>query len=497
MKLDKICIVGGGSAGWMTAAVLVKHFGNTKDITLIESPRVPTIGVGESTTDGFNAFVRYLGLDDKDWMPPSDATYKSTIRFEGWGDPEDPPFHFPFGLYDVPIPLVDYYVWRNKNKVTSQTFQTIYSNACTVSEGKRLCVPFIQNDTAYQIDAIKFSTYLKDSFCIPRGVNHIVSHCEPVANDGRIDSLVLEDGTEFTADLFFDCTGFRGVLMEKLRNKWKSWHKYLLNNSTWAYRKEYTDKRDELTNYTRATTMSSGWMWTVPTWSRIGTGYNYSKKYQSKEDALKEFKKAIGKEDEPDNMFRHLEWPTGIREKIWKGNCIAIGLSGGFIEPLESGGLFCVTEFLFNFIRYLDKENTVINSIQRDTFNASCRDQFTSFRNFVICHYTLAKRCDTEYWQDAINVPFNSGLQEQAGIHSTEILSLNQLFPGVSYLMGGLKYNALSDKDVIDLRYHYQKEFDLEYLDEQIQHRLTEMPKLVQKYPVQLDYLKEHIYGVQ
>ena len=131
MKLDKICIVGGGSAGWMTAAVLVKHFGNTKDITLIESPRVPTIGVGESTTDGFNAFVRYLGLDDKDWMPPSDATYKSTIRFEGWGDPEDPPFHFPFGLYDVPIPLVDYYVWRNKNKVTSQTFQTIYSNACT------------------------------------------------------------------------------------------------------------------------------------------------------------------------------------------------------------------------------------------------------------------------------------------------------------------------------------------------------------------------------
>ena len=298
MKFNNICIVGGGSAGWMTASVLLKHFEGTKNITLIESPLVGTIGVGESTTQHFNTFIRYLELEDKEWMPACDATYKNSIRFENWGT--DQPWQYPFGSYDTNIPPLDYYIWKYHRQPSNTTFQNVFSNAAAVSEQGKLYTPHIDTLVGYHIDATKFAKYLKDRFCIPRGLNYIRETVDRIDTEGdNITKLTLDDGKEVTADLFIDCTGFRAILMNRLGVPWDDWRDVLLNDSTWCTRREYVDKERELTSYTRVTALSSGWVWSVPTWSRIGTGYNFSSKFQDKAFALKEFKAHLGCPDAP------------------------------------------------------------------------------------------------------------------------------------------------------------------------------------------------------
>ena len=278
----------------------------------------------------------------------------------------------------------------------------------------------------YHVDALLFGDFLRDHYAIPKGVKHIKGTVTDIQScvDGVSRVFLGTDDRYVDGDLFIDCTGFRALLMNHLDVKWVDWSTLLKNDSTWAVRKPDTDKKKDLQPYTECTGLSSGWVWNVPTWDRIGTGYNYCSQYITDEDALAEFKEHLGV-DIPENMFRLLKWPTGIREKVWSHNVVSIGLSAGFIEPLESGGLYSVHEFLFKLIQVLPRASNKWNGFQREQFNHSVRKKFTSFRDFVVKHYTMGYRDDTPFWKEYTDMDSNGEFPDLLTRDWEQIQALN------------------------------------------------------------------------
>ncbi len=387
----KICIVGGGSSGWMTASTLVKAFPHW-DITLIESPKVPTVGVGESTTQYFRQWVHFLGLKDEDWMPHCDATYKISVRFHNFHKIGDDPWQYPFGPVRQDIPPDVWWYGQSKRGWSNAQFAQDCYLAAYCAERNLLPVDHehfqIQNHTGFHFDAVKFANWLRDEYAIPRGVKRIEKHVSR--------SIVLED--EY--DLFFDCTGFKSLLND---SEWVDYSEFLPNNRAWVTRLPYINKEQEMKPVTDCTALSSGWVWNVPTWNRIGTGYNFCDKYISVEDALHEFASHL--KVDTDEKFRLIEYKTGRKKEIWNGRVISIGLSAGFIEPLESNGLLSTHTFLTQFCRVMAGKDHV-TQFMRDTFNHNCHYNFDGFASFVALHYALTQRNDSPYWKAVSNIKY-------------------------------------------------------------------------------------------
>jgi len=409
MKSNKILIVGGGSAGWMAAATLINQFPN-KDITVIESPNIPTVGVGESTLGKINDWLELLGIKDKDFMPYTDASYKLSIRFEDFYKKNDGGYHYPFGYPIENDRVGNKELWFLKKKLYPETPVNDYAdqhfiNMAYVNENK-----FDVNDdvtSAYHFDATKFGLWLKDHYCIPRGVKHILEDVNTIeTNEDGIVSL----NNKHTADMYIDCTGFKSLLLgETLKEHFNDYSNILPNNKAWATRVPYKDKEKELVSYTNCTAIENGWVWNIPSWERIGTGYVYSDKFVSDEEALNEFKRHLDKKgsDYSNSQFKNIKMKVGIHDRLFVKNVCAIGLSAGFIEPLESNGLLSVHEFLINLIKILRRgDEDTISQWDRDSFNIECKRFFDSFAEFVAMHYALSHREDTKYWKNISNKSF-------------------------------------------------------------------------------------------
>ena len=409
MKSNKILIVGGGSAGWMAAATLINQFPN-KDITVIESPNIPTVGVGESTLGKINDWLELLGIKDKDFMPYTDASYKLSIRFEDFYKKNDGGYHYPFGYPIENDRVGNKELWFLKKKLYPETPVNDYAdqhfiNMAYVNENK-----FDVNDdvtSAYHFDATKFGLWLKDHYCIPRGVKHILEDVNTIeTNEDGIVSL----NNKHTADMYIDCTGFKSLLLgETLKEHFNDYSNILPNNKAWATRVPYKDKEKELVSYTNCTAIENGWVWNIPSWERIGTGYVYSDKFVSDEEALNEFKRHLDKKgsDYSNSQFKNIKMKVGIHDRLFVKNVCAIGLSAGFIEPLESNGLLSVHEFLINLIKILRRgDEDTISQWDRDSFNMECKRFFDSFAEFVAMHYALSHREDTKYWKNISNKSF-------------------------------------------------------------------------------------------
>lgn len=412
--MSNIIILGGGSAGWMTAATLIKMYPD-KNITLIESPHTPTVGVGESTLGQINKWLDLLGIKDEDFMPHTDASYKLSIRFEDFYKKQDGGFHYPFGrpfeenltwgkqnwfvkkYFDKKINNNDYANFINPN-MSLVNNNTIFKNTKNQLNGFDF-----KRDTAYHFDATKFGTWLKDNYCIPKGVKHIVKDIKNIKTNK--EGIVSLNG--YKADLYFDCTGFKSILMNKIGAKFKSYSDLLPNNKAWATRVPYKDKEKQLEPFTNCTAIENGWVWNIPSWERIGTGYVYSDKYVSDKKALKEFKNHLDNKghDYSKSTFKNIEMRVGRFDEIFYKNVCAIGLSAGFIEPLESNGLLSVHEFLINLLDVFERHDT-ITQYDRDCFNQKCGLFFDKFTDFVSEHYAFSQRKDTKYWQDIINKNF-------------------------------------------------------------------------------------------
>ena len=496
MKFDNICIVGGGSAGWMTASVLAKHFGDAKEIVLIESPTKPRIGVGEATTQFFNTFVRYLGLEDSDWMPKCDATYKHSVRFDNFNP--NGSFHYPFGDMNGPASIADYYTWRKGKPIHSMTFGMIYSDVIRSVEKGKIIPDLLKFRVGYHFDAILFADYLKHNYAIPRGVKLIEDTVHEVKScvDG-VSGVRLSSGDWHNYDLFIDCTGFDALLTNAVDSEWESWNDELVCDRAITTRLEYTDKQEQLVAHTNCTGMSSGWVWKAPTWSRIGTGYVYSSRHQDEESALKEFQKHLvdSKGICPNcvdkQYYKKLAFPTGVRKEIWKKNVVSIGLAAGFIEPLESGGLFSVHEFLFNLIGVLPKDRDNYNGFIREQFNWGSKRRLKSFKDFVLAHYCLSPRDDTPFWKHYNQMNFESEFPDVLTQRFEQIQNLNYLSEGAVYLLGGYEYDIIPDRfDILANEQGYQiPEFNDMFEDA--------LKRQDPDYPTPLEYYQSTLYKTE
>ena len=412
MNTHNITIVGGGSAGWMTAATLIKRFPK-KNITLIESPNTPIIGVGESTIGQINQWLSMIGVKDEEFMPYTDASYKMSIRFEDFYKKGDGGFHYPFGEAYYSDYFQGRKTWIMKKILQPETpyydyaesmypIMSLVRNKTIVPHNNHnLPLHNFDRNVAYHFDATKFGIWLRDNFCIPKGVKHIVEDITSVeTNDDGVKSL----NKKYTADLFIDCTGFKSMLLGgALKEPFISYSDMLPNNKAWATRVPYKDKENQLEPYTNCTAIENGWVWNIPSWERIGTGYVYSDKYVSDEEALNEFKRHLDKKghDYSKSEFKNIKMRVGRHERVFVKNVAAIGLSAGFIEPLESNGLYSTHEFLHRLVRILNRgDKETISQFDKDSYDSACKSNFDEFAEFVAAHYALSHREDTEYWRD-------------------------------------------------------------------------------------------------
>jgi tryptophan halogenase len=421
MKIDKIVIVGGGSAGWMTAATLVHLFPH-KTITLIESPNVPTVGVGESTIGGIQDWLTLLGIKDTDFMKDCDATYKLSIRFENFYKKGDGGFHYPFGTAYLKNTRVGLNDWHVKKALAPETpnseFAEEYFPLMALVNGNKFCKDTIEQlpdtsmfNVAFHFDAAKFAIWLRN-FCAEDNFNFIQSDVVEInADDDGVTDLLLNNGDIITGDFYIDCTGFKSLLLDKtVKEPFNSFSDMLPNNRAWATRVKYFDKPNQIEPFTNCTALGNGWVWNIPLWSRIGTGYVYSDKYTSPENAKQEFIDHLNSKgfDTSELEFRDIQMRVGMHERIWVKNVCAIGLSAGFIEPLESNGLYTVHRFLTHLARALLRER--VGRFEIDSFNLACKKNFREFSEFVAMHYALSVRDDTEYWRDNLKRNYSESL---------------------------------------------------------------------------------------
>ena len=533
MKINKIVIVGGGSAGWMTASTLVKSFPD-KEICLIESPGVPTVGVGESTLGGIRTWCRWLGIDDRPdlFFKSTDASLKLSIKFTDFHKKDGGAFHYPFGKAMLDGDRNPFFDWEVKKYYYPETpvedFSRCIFSASSLFENNKYSLNetgefdnFNPNDdVAYHFDAAKFGEWLKVNYCVPNGVTHIQATVKELPTDeSGIKHLVLDSGETVTADLFVDCTGFRSLLLsEALKEPFISYSDMLPNNSAWATQIPYKDKENELEGYTNCTAIENGWCWNIPLWSRLGTGYVYSDKFVDAETAKEEFKQYLmsdkmvvprTREEVDAFTYRPIKMRVGIHERTWVKNVVAIGLSAGFIEPLESNGLFSVHEFLWKLLDVLYLED--INQFNRDMYNEMVHDQFNDFAKFVVLHYALSKRDDTPYWQAIANKEFRDPVTNEPHTNNSlrvatfyEMIWRYMINWGHPFGMGGITYIAvgqhvrmLNPRRVENIEHAHKRDLrkELNVINDIWEAKKARWQRAADNSPTLYQYLKDTFYS--
>lgn len=422
--ISKIVIAGGGTAGWMTAAALAKVFGGQRlNITLIESEQIGTIGVGEATIPMIQLYNSVLGLDENEFVRETNATFKLGIEFVDWRRPGHSYFH-PFGMLGVDmdgIGFIHYWMrWRKSGGNLDYSHFNAETEAArarrfmrTQGEVGPMTMPGI--NYAFQFDASLYAAYLR-RFSEKRGVQRIEGKIVDVLqapDSGNIRSVKLENGQSIDGDLFVDCSGFRGLLIEQVyKAGYDDWSHWLPVNRAAAVPCESTG---ELLPYTRSIAREAGWQWRIPLQHRIGNGYVYSDQFISENEAtVKLLENLDGK---PQAEPRTLRFVTGRRKKCWIKNCIAIGLSSGFLEPLESTSIHLIQVAIAKLLAMFPKEG--LNERLVDRFNNEMAFDYDDVKDFLIAHYKVTEREDTPFWKYVKHMEIPDSLQEKLDIFRT------------------------------------------------------------------------------
>jgi len=416
-SIRSVIIVGGGTAGWMTAAALSKYLDKTSvSVTLIESDQIETVGVGEATIPAIAKFNTVLGLDEDAFMKATGATFKLGIEFENWGHIGERYFH-PFGTYGFDLEGIDFHHYWTRQKALGEcgSLDDYSLNARAAHEGKFIR-PQPQHGKiinrlqyAFHFDAVLYAKFLRN-YSEARGVNRIeglVNNVELNAETGFIDKIGLQDGREYKADLFIDCTGFRGVLIEEaLKSGYENWHKYLPVDRAVAVT---TTRTEAPPPYTRASAYEAGWQWKIPLQHRDGNGYVYCSDYLSTDQAEIDFRARLTGDllKEP----KHLRFTTGRRKKLWNKNCVAIGLSGGFMEPLESTSIHMIQSGISKLIALFPDRD--MNGAEPAEYNRLMHDDFTHIRDFLMLHYVATRRDDNPLWDYVRNMDWPDSLKRK------------------------------------------------------------------------------------
>ncbi len=411
MEVKKILIVGGGTAGIMTAALLSKVFKDKLDITLIHSKKIGTIGVGESSTASLHSFMKFIGLEEKDWMEESSAVYKYGGRFMNWSEKGD---HFVLveneqTLYiNQKTNLLQYLLKYHENdphKINELFLSptlALQNLSPTVDDELSYIPTFndIESVYSYNFDAIKFAEVIKNKVCIPNGVKFVEGDLKQVKLDdfGFIQDIKLWDQQKFKADLYIDCSGFKGALIESVMGEpFISFEDSLFCDKAIAAPIQYKDKATEMEPYSRLYTMNSGWLWKTPIYDRIGSGYVYSSKYITDEEAEKEFREFHGGYE---GDVLKINMRVGTRERVAVKNVVACGLAGGFAEPMESTGISTFQGIMSTLATELERNDLNYTSQTIDIINKDNIDMMIDIRDFIHAHYLTCQRNDTPFWRD-------------------------------------------------------------------------------------------------
>ncbi|MFL0357021.1 tryptophan halogenase family protein [Erythrobacter sp. GH1-10] len=439
--LKTIAIVGGGSAGWMTAAALSDALGESCAITLIESEAIGTVGVGEATIPPIRQFNQRLGIDEATFVKETAGSYKLGIQFVDWSRLGHSYFH-PFGQYGAEFDTVPFYHYWMREKLAGRIEGPIdeFSMCWAMAKAGKFAHPQadrrrIQStfDYAYHFDAGLYAAFLR-KYAEARGVTRIEGRVVDAtlrAEDGFIKSVTLDSGEEIEAEFFIDCSGFRGLLIEDaLKAGYEDWRHWLPCDRAVAVP---CAKQAEITPYTRSTAKSAGWQWRIPLQHRTGNGYVHCSDFIDEYQSTTELMTSLDGEALGDP--RTLRFVTGRRRKFWDKNCVAIGLSAGFMEPLESTSLHLIQYGILRLIALLP--DTQMSPLLAREYNRQTIAEYERIRDFLILHYKATTRGDSELWRYCANMAIPDSLQykiDHFRNHGMLVADERELFANPSWI---------------------------------------------------------------
>ena len=449
--VKSVVIVGGGTAGWMTASYLKARLQDRISVTLVESKNVPTIGVGEATFSTVRQFFTSLGLDEREWMPACHATYKLAIRFENWRA-KGHSFYHPFERPRVVdgFSLADWWLHRQAGgRFDLDT--SVLAALCEAKssprylDGSMMEQDFVEDREdgmfratpegqttqfpyAYHFDATLLAGFLT-RYGTERGVRHVLDDVTDVFLDeqGAIRHVLTKENGPLAGDLFVDCTGFSGLLLNKtLGVPFVSYQDTLPNDSAVALRVPVDTAERGIRPCTTATAQDAGWIWTIPLFGRVGTGYVFASDYCSPEEAERTLRSFVG--PAADGLeANHIRMRIGRSVRSWEKNCVAVGLASGFVEPLESTGIFFIQNAVEQLVRHFpagrDDEGL------RAAYNRQVGNVMDGVREFLFLHYYAAERSDNRYWQDTKRRPVPDGLAERMELWRSRLPDKESIFP--------------------------------------------------------------------
>jgi len=409
--IRSIAIVGGGTAGWSAAACLARFLAKRQTkITLVDSAAIGTVGVGEASVPNIHNFNAWLGLDELDFIETTQGTFKLGIRFDDWRERGSSFFH-PFGKYGVGFEGMEFHQCLAKaRELKDDSALADYSLPIALARGDRFAQPLLDAKSpltdygyAYHFDATLYARRLK-RYAIERGVAHLDRRIADVrlAENGDIAAVEFDDGSSLQADFFIDCSGFRALLIEgALRTGYESWQRWLPCDSAVAFPCERSP--GSLSPYTVATAREAGWTWKIPLQHRVGNGYVYARDLLSDDAATSALIAQMP--SAPAASPNYQRFTAGMRKRFWNRNCVALGLAGGFIEPLESTSINLVHRGLSVLMDYWP--GIPVDERRAAAANRHFELEQQHIRDFIILHYKLTARRDTELWRQvaAMDVP--------------------------------------------------------------------------------------------
>lgn len=412
-SIRRVVIAGGGTAGWMMAALMSKLLGRRLDIKLVESDEIGTVGVGEATIPALHTFHNLLGINEAEFMAATNATFKLGINFEGWRDIGQDYFH-SFGSTGTDHWSAGFqHFWlKGRAQGLARTY-TDYNAETVAAHANRFAhLPRNGLNYAYHLDAGRYAKFLR-AMSEQHGVQRIEGKIAavlmdgPQGRDGDITALQMQDGSRLDGDLFIDCTGFRSLLLgEALGVGYEDWSHWLPCDRAVAVQ---TASVREAWPYTRSIAHPFGWQWRIPLQHRVGNGLVYSSKELADADAPEVLKKNV--EGELLVQPRVIRFVPGQRYKVWVRNCIAVGLSSGFIEPLESTSIHLIQRSAIRLMQLFPTQG--INPADVAEFNLQCERELTHIRDFVILHYHVTERRDSALWHQVRTMDVPASLKHR------------------------------------------------------------------------------------
>ncbi|MDQ2822375.1 MAG: tryptophan 7-halogenase [Pseudomonadota bacterium] len=439
--ISTIVIVGGGTAGWMTAASLAKILKNKYTIRLIESDEISTVGVGESTIPMISRFNTVLGINEDEFMRETKATFKLGIEFVDWGHIGERYMH-GFGKFGQDLWTVDFYqYWLKMYQAGKAPDLENYSINRMAAKAHKFMrppsdmpnSPLSEINYAFHLDAGLYARYLRkysEALGVKRTEGKVID-VQLRADDGHVDAVVMENGERIAGELFIDCSGFRALLIEgALKTGFEDWSDYLPCDRAWAVPCELTG---ELPPYTRATARPAGWQWRIGLQHRTGNGHVYSSQHMSDDEAAGILMGSLDGRAlaEP----RMLKFKAGKRRQVWNRNVVAVGLSSGFLEPLESTSIHLIQSTVGRLVTFFPDGG--FDQADIDEFNRQSDFEVERIRDFLILHYHATRRTDTPFWDHCRTMAIPDTLRRKMALwqsHGRLVRDDNELFAEVGWL---------------------------------------------------------------